>query len=176
MKLLKRVVLFVGLLCVPLIVLPLPGVAQVGVGIHIGAPPPYRIAAPPSVVVIPGTYVYVVPEIEADIFFYSGNWYRLYQGRWFNARSYNGPWIYVPDPRVPPALVQLPPDYHQIPRGWRRIPYGQLTKNWATWEHNRYWEKDRDWREGWHGKPQEKREGGQGRFEGRPSEHGHDRD
>ena len=68
-------------------------------------------------VVIPGTYVYMVPDIGADIFFYSGNWYRLHQGRWFSAGSYNGPWIYVPDPRVPRALVQLPPDYRQHPTG-----------------------------------------------------------
>ena len=86
-------------------------------GINIGPPPPYRIAAPPSVVVIPGTYVYMVPDIGADIFFYGGNWYRLHQGRWFSAGAYNGPWMYVPDPRVPRALGQLPPDYRHIPPG-----------------------------------------------------------
>ncbi len=182
MALLKRSLFLVGFFCAPLFFAPLPGFAQVSVGVHIGPPPPYRIAAPPSVVVIPGTYVYMVPDINADIFFYGGNWYRLHEGHWFNARSYSGPWMYVPDPRVPRALVQLPPDYRSIPPGWRRIPYGQLRKNWAGWERGHYWENDRDWKAGWHGRPEE----GRGRLEGRPGEergrdrehgeHGHERE
>lgn len=39
MALLKRFLLLAGLLIVPLIVLPLPSIAQVSVGIHIGPPP-----------------------------------------------------------------------------------------------------------------------------------------
>jgi hypothetical protein len=181
MDLLKRVLLLAGLLIVPLIVLPLPSIAQVGVDIHIGPPPPYQIAAPPPVVVIPGTYVYMVPDIGADIFFYSGSWYRLHQGRWFNARAYNGPWMYVPDPRVPRALVLLPPDYRRIPPGWRRIPYGELRKNWAGWERGHYWEKDPGWKTGWHGRPEGRPEERRGRPEGKPGErrggeHGHERE
>ncbi len=170
MDLLRRALLLAGLLFLSLIVLPLPGIAQVGVGVRIGPPPPYRIAAPPPVVVIPGTYVYVVPDIDTDIFFFDGYWYRLYQNAWFSARSYNGPWIFVPGPRVPRALVELPPDYRRIPPGWRRIPYGQFRKNWADWERNRYWDRDRDWKAGWHGRPEERREEGRGRPEGRPGE------
>jgi len=162
MDLLKRSLLLAGLLCAFFIVVPLPGIAQVNAGVHIGSPPPYRTGAPPPVVVIPRTYVYFIPDIDADIFFYAGNWYRLYQGHWFSARSYSGSWSYVPDPgvpralarlphgikwetpdsftKVPRALVQLPPDYRHIPPGWRRIPYGQLRKNWAGWERDHYWE------------------------------------
>ena len=175
MDLLKRCLLLAGLLVVPLIVLPIPSIAQVSIGVHIGPPPAYRIAAPPPMIVLPGTYVYMVPDIDADIFFYAGNWYRLFEGRWFNARSYNGPWIYVPDPRVPRALVQLPPDYRRIPPGWRRIPYGQFRKNWAGWERDRYWDRDRDWRAGWHGRPEgkpEERRGRPGEERGRGGEHG----
>ena len=170
MDLLKRCLLLAVLLTVPLIVLPPPGNAQVSVGVRIGPPPPYRIPAPPQVVVIPGTYVYMVPDIDADMFFYGGYWYRLYEGRWFSAGAYNGPWVYAPDPRVPRPLLQLPPDYRRIPPGWRRIPYGQLRKNWAGWERNHYWEKDRDWKAGWHGRPEGRPEEGRGHPEGRPGE------
>ncbi len=165
---------------------PASGHRPGGISVRIGPPPMYRIAAPPSMVVIPGTYVYVVPDIDADIFFCAGTWYRLYQGHWFSGRGYGGPWIYVPDPRVPRALLELPPDYRHIPPGWRRIPYGQFRKNWAAWERDRYWDRDRDWHEGWHGRPEERRDEGRGRFEGRPEEerdrgeghgdHGHDRE
>jgi hypothetical protein len=166
MTFVKRIVLVAGFLCAGWALLPSHCPAQVSVNIHIGPPPSYRIAAPPPVIVIPGTYVYVVPDIGTDIFFYDGFWYRLYDGHWFNGRSYNGPWAYMPDPRVPRALMELPPDYRRVPPGWRRIPYGQFKKNWAGWEQNRYWDKDQGWREGWHGKPEEKRD----RFEGRPGE------
>jgi hypothetical protein len=172
MALLRRCLMPIGLLFMFLIVFPLAGVAQVSLAIHIGSPPPYRFAAPPEVAVIPGTYVYAVPDIGMDVFFYSGDWYRPYEGRWFRARSYNGPWAYCPDPRVPRALVELPQEFHRIPPGRHRIPYGQLKKNWAGWERDRYWEKER----GWHGRPEERREEGREHFEGRPEgEHGHDR-
>ena len=154
---------------------------QVQVNINIGPPPKYVVAAPPPVVVIPGTYVYAIPDLAVDILFYSGSWYRRHEGHWFSARSYNGPWVYIAPPRVPRVLIELPPDYRRVPPAYRRIPYGQFKKNWGRWERERYWEKDREWREGWHGKPEgrggELREEEHGRPEGRGGEErgrGHD--
>jgi len=117
-----------------------PGSADVDVNIGINIPP-VVVAAPPAVVVIPGTYAYFVPDVSADIFFYHGYWYRPYQGRWFRAGSYNGPWGYIAPARVPGVLVHLPRDYHHIPPGHDRIPYGQLKKNWGKWEREKYWDK-----------------------------------
>jgi hypothetical protein len=168
---LNRCLLFVGLLFGLLVIFPFPGGGQVSVDVHIGPPPPYRIAAPPPVVVIPGTYVYAVPDIETDILFYSGYWYRPHGGHWFRARSYNGPWAYWPDPRVPRALLELPPDYRRLPPGYRRIPHREFKSNWARWERDRYWERDRGWREGRH---EERREEKREHLEGRPGE-GHGR-
>jgi len=50
------------------------------------------------VAVIPGTYVYVVPDINTEILFYHGYWYRPSAGRWYWARTYNGPWLTLPPP------------------------------------------------------------------------------
>lgn len=151
---------------------PLAGIAQVSLDIHIGAPPPYRFAAPPDVVVIPGSYVYTVPAIGMDVFFFSGSWYRPHEGRWFRGSSYNGPWRYCPDRQVPRAVIELPPNYRSLPPGQRRIPYGQFKKNWAAWQRDRYWDKDRAWQEG-RGRPEERREGGPGHSdERRGPEHG----
>jgi hypothetical protein len=88
---------------------------NVNVGIRIPPPPPFLIPAPPPVVVIPRTYVYAVPEIEVDILFYHGYWYRPHQGHWYKSRSYNGPWAYLPPRSVPRPLIHLPPDYHRMP-------------------------------------------------------------
>ena len=179
----RRLLLF-GSLLVLLITAPCAADAQVSVGIQIGPPPPFPIAGPPPVVVIPGTYIYEIPDIDADIFFFSGFWYRLYGGHWFRARSYNGPWGFWPDARVPRALITMPPWYRNVPPGYRRIPYGDFRRNWQTWQRTHYWSKDPGWRGGgWHGGPggpQERHEGvhggpqerheGPGRPEGRPGE------
>jgi hypothetical protein len=178
-KLLVVALIFFMSLAIP----AFPAAAAVSLDVRIGPPQPYRFAAPPQVVVIPGTYVYVVPDIDADIFFFSGYWYRPSGGHWFRATSYNGPWVYCPDPSVPAALVQLPPDYHSAPVGYRRIPYADLRRNWRMWDRDRYWDRDRDWNEGWHGRGEGRREERRDRFDGRShegrdferGEHGHDR-
>jgi len=173
----RRCLIPAGLLLMVLITRPFEVVAQVSLDIHIGAPPPYRFAAPPDVAVIPGTSVYAVPDTGVGIFFYSGGWYRSYEGRWFRGRSYNGPWVYCPDHRIPRALVALPPDYRRIPPGHHRIPYGQLKKHWAAWERDGYWEKDGGPQEGWHGRTEERQEAKRERFEDKhEKERGHGRD
>ncbi len=128
-------------------------VAGVQVELNFGLPA-VVIHTPPPVVVIPGTYVYMVPDIGISILFYQGYWYRPYEGRWFRADSYNGPWVYIEPYRVPAALVELPPDYWRLPPGFHRIPYAEFRGNWERWEHERHWDRDRDWRAGVHGRPE----------------------
>jgi hypothetical protein len=118
---------------------------SVGVGINL---PAYRFAAPPPMVVIPGTYAYFAPEATVDIVFYQGYWYRPYEGRWFRARAYNGPWGILAPARVPRVLIDLPPDYRHAYREHPRIGYRDFNKNWRRWERDRHWERDERWRAG----------------------------
>ncbi len=90
------------------IVVPVP--TQAGVDIAVSLPPPIVFAAPPEVVVIPETYVYAVPGIEEDIFFYNGWWWRPWQGRWYRSRNYSSGWGYY---------RSVPSFYRRIPPGWR---------------------------------------------------------
>jgi len=113
---------------------------NVDIGVNI-ALPPLAFPAPPEVVVIPGTYVYFVPGIEADVFFYHGYWYRPYRDYWFRARAYNGPWVGMVSSRVPRVLVSLPPDFRHVPPGYRHVPYGELRGHWRAWERDRYWDR-----------------------------------
>ena len=123
-----------------------------GTQVDINVPPPeYVFPNPPQVAVIPGTYVYVVPDIDVDILFYHGSWYRPYAGRWYFAQFYNGPWVYLDPVRVPRVLLVLPPNYRTVPPRYPRIPFGYLLRNWARWERERYWHRNREWREGWRG-------------------------
>jgi hypothetical protein len=114
---------------------------KINVGINVPPPPPLVIPAPPPVIVIPNTYVYFPTEVEADILFYHGYWYRPYHERWYRSGSYKGPWVYIVPERVPPAVLHLPPNYRHVPPGHERIPHGQLKKNWRTWEREKHWDK-----------------------------------
>lgn len=148
----KRSVFFAGaaimLLCLSVLSARSEARVDVSVGINI---PAYRFAAPPPVVVIPGTYAYFAPDAAVDIVFYHGYWYRPYEGRWYRAKGYNGPWAHLAPARVPRVLIDLPPDYRHAYRDYRRIEYRDFHRNWGKWERSRYWEKDERWREGRHG-------------------------
>ncbi len=113
---------------------------NVNVGINL---PPYRFAAPPNLVVIPGTYVYMIPDIDIDVFFYQGYWWRPYKGRWYRSMDYKGRWHYIEPKRIPRRLRALPQDYrfHLSPDRYERIPHGQVKKNWKKWEKERYWDR-----------------------------------
>jgi hypothetical protein len=120
---------------------------NINVGINAPPPPPLAIPAPPPMFVIPGTYIYFAPEVDVNIFFYQGHWYRPYRGHWYRSRVYDGKWVYVAPRRVPRVLLDLPPDFRRVPPGYRHIPYRDVRKNWKAWEREKYWERHggRDW-------------------------------
>jgi len=118
------------------------------VNISIGPPPPVVIQSPPPMAVIPGTYVYMAPNVGIDILFYHGYWYRPHEGHWFSAPSYNGPWAHVAPAGVPRAILDLPPGYRRLPPGYQRIPYEHVKGNWEKWEREKHWHQDKDWRGG----------------------------
>lgn len=111
---------------------------HVGVGINL---PVYTFAAPPELVVIPGTYAYTVPDAGVDIIFHHDYWYRPFEGRWYRSRHYNGPWVFIDRHRVPGFFLNLPPDYRRHHPGYERISYGHFKKNWRTWERDRHWDR-----------------------------------
>lgn len=125
---------------------------RVDVGVSIPLPPGIVFSSPPEMVVIPETYVYVVPDVDVDIFFYGGWWWRPWDGRWYRSQSYNSGWAYY---------QSVPTFYREIPSGWRndyrqrrwgghpwnyqRIPHQQVQQNWSGWEKNKHWEKQNTW-------------------------------
>jgi hypothetical protein len=134
------------------IVVPIRTMAGVNVSIGISLPPPIVFAAPPEVIVIPDTYVYVVPAIDVDIFFWNGWWWRPWEGRWYRSHYYDRAWAYY---------NTVPSFYFDVDPGWRgyyrdhnwyghrwnyeRIPHVRLQKNWRSWQNNRHWERQVTW-------------------------------
>lgn len=135
-----------------LLAFPLPMTAGADVGISISLPPLILFSGPPVMVVIPETNVYVVPDVDGEIFFYNGWWWRPWDGRWYRSRNYRSGWVYY---------QSVPTFYRGIPPGWRndyrnhrwqghqwnyqRIPHQQVQQNWRTWEKGRHWEKQNTW-------------------------------
>lgn len=120
----------------------LPAAAAVAVDVKVSVPlPRIVIKAEPVLVVVPGTYVYAAPDVDADLVFYQGFWYRPYGGHWYRSDDYNGRWVAVPDHGVPVAVSKLPPNWKRVPPGHERMPYGHVKSNWSSWERDRHWER-----------------------------------
>jgi len=135
-----------------LLVSPAQTMARGEAGISVSLPPLIVFAAPPVVVVIPETYVYAVPDLDVEIFFYNGWWWRPWEGHWYRSRHYDSGWAHY---------QRVPSFYAGIPSGWRndyrahrwgghqwnyqRIPHQQLQRSWSSWQKNRHWEKQQTW-------------------------------
>lgn len=136
----KWVVVFLGVAAGAAVVVSVPTRSHAGVNVSINIPLPGLVfVAPPAMAVVPGTYVYVAPEADADLFFYQGYWYRPYNGRWYVSVDFNGPWGSIAFNHVPQALINLPPAY-RVPPAYARMPYGMVRRNWRTWEEERHWD------------------------------------
>jgi len=142
--------LFRTMLLALLFIFPVPSMA--GVDVSISLPPLIVFSAPPAMVVIPETYVYVVPDADVEIFFYDGWWWRPWEGRWYRSRHYDSGWGYY---------RRVPSFYSRIPRSWRNdyrehrwggrpwnyqpIPHQQVERNWSSWKKDNHWEKQQTW-------------------------------
>ncbi|OGP66635.1 MAG: hypothetical protein A2031_09680 [Deltaproteobacteria bacterium RBG_19FT_COMBO_43_11] len=147
--------LFFGTMLLALvIVVPISTMAmgRVDVGVSIPLPPPIIFPGPPQLVVIPETNVYAVPDVDVDVFFYGGWWWRPWEGRWYRSQRYDSGWSHY----------QGTPSFHRsVPSGWRndykqrrwkgqqwdhqRVPHQQAQQNWSRWEKDRHWEKQNNW-------------------------------
>ncbi|PKN52736.1 MAG: hypothetical protein CVU55_05790 [Deltaproteobacteria bacterium HGW-Deltaproteobacteria-13] len=131
------------------ILVPASAIAEVSVHINIPLPPPIIFPAPPGLVVIPETNVYAVPDVQDDIFFSAGWWWRPWQGRWYRSHYYDRGWAYY---RGTPSFHRsIPPSWRNDYRNnqWRgyrwehqRVPNQDLQRNWRGWERNRHWQQN----------------------------------
>ena len=145
--------LFGTMLFALVIVVPISTMAAVDINVNISLPPPIVFQAPPDVIVMPDSNdVYVVPNIDIDMFFWNGWWWRLWEGRWYRSHYYNRGWRYYKN---------VPSFYFDVDPGWRgyyrdhnwyghrwnyeRIPYQQLQQNWKSWQNDRHWERQGTW-------------------------------
>jgi len=156
--------LFFGVMLLALVIgVSIPTMTRAEVNVSIVLPPPIVFSQPPELIVLPDTYVYVVPDINEEIFFYDGFWWRPWEGRWYRSPYYDRGWAYYNN---------VPSFYFDVDPGWRgyyrdhnwyghrwnyeRIPNQQLQQNWKSWDTNRHWEKQGTWGvQGYQPRPQQ---------------------
>ncbi len=118
---------------------------HVGIGIPL---PSISFHAAPTLVALPGSYAYAVPDYEAEIFFYDGFWWRPWEGRWYRSSYYDRGWE---------TYGSVPVFYSGIPRDWRtryrnhdwdgrrweheRVNYNDVERNWSSWKRDRHWDR-----------------------------------
>jgi len=95
------------------------GAANVNVGINVGVPlpPPIVVAAPPQLVVVPGSPVYYAPRVEQNYFVYDRRPYTFHDGHWFVAAAPGRPWTLIATERVPRPILAVPVTYYKVPPG-----------------------------------------------------------
>jgi hypothetical protein len=78
--------------------------------------PSLGFSSEPDIVAVPGARgVYYVQDANSDVYRYGNNWYLNYNGDWYRANNYNGPWVFVGYRSVPREVYSVPPQYR---RGW----------------------------------------------------------
>jgi hypothetical protein len=132
---------------------PIPSMAGVEVGVQISLPPLITFAAPPEVIVLPDTNdVYVAPDINVDLFFWNGWWWRPWEGRWYRSHYYDRGWVYYS--HVPSFYFDLDPgwrgyyshhDWYGHRWNYERIPTKRLQQNWKSWHKDQHWERRGTW-------------------------------
>ena len=148
----KKLILATTLWALSMIV-PGPAPAAVDISIGISLPPLFVLQAPPAVIVLPDTHnVYVVPDVDVDIFFWNGWWWMPWEGRWYRSSHYDRGWLYYNS--VPSFYFDVDPGWrrHYRDRNWyghswhyERIPHQRLQQSWKSWHDNRHWERRGTW-------------------------------
>jgi hypothetical protein len=109
-------------------------------------PPPIPFLAPPSMVVLPETEVYVAPDFDQDLYFYQGFWWRPWGGRWYRSLNYDSGWEFYYG--VPGWYGGVYPRWRDNYRNhmwggqrwdYRSVPYGDVRTNWKSWQSSGYW-------------------------------------
>jgi hypothetical protein len=149
----KRLIFGTILLVAVAMVAPLPTLAEVNINIGIPLPPPIVFTAPPDVVVLPETNgVYVDPDIDVDLYFWNGFWWRFWEGRWYRSAYYDRDWNYYES--VPSFYFDIDPHWRYYYRNhtwyghrwnYERIPYDRFQRNWKGWQTNKSWGGQKTW-------------------------------
>ncbi|MBU1425435.1 MAG: hypothetical protein KKH12_01645 [Gammaproteobacteria bacterium] len=96
----------------------------------------------PDLVVVPGYPVYYAPQVEANLFFYDGDYWVYQDDNWYESSWYNGPWVLVEPDFVPVFILRIPVRFYRRPpayfHGWVFDAPPRWGEHWGhDWERRR---------------------------------------
>ncbi len=127
-------------IAIALLIIPCLAQAQVSININIPLPPPIVFSAPPELVILPETEVYVAPDYDQDLYFCQGFWWRFWLGRWYRSLYYDSGWEFYHG--VPRWYAGVYPRWRENYRNhlwgghrwdYRSVHYNDVRTNWKTW-------------------------------------------
>ncbi|ADE13034.1 hypothetical protein [Sideroxydans lithotrophicus] len=99
----------------------------------------------PDFVLVPGYPVYYAPQLEANLFFYDGEYWLYQDDSWYVSTWYNGPWWLVDPDDVPVFILRVPVRYYRMPPVYFQVWLSNEPPHWGEhWGHE--WEQRRS---GW---------------------------
>ncbi len=85
-------------------------------------PPDLRLTSEPALVRVPGGNAWYASTLsDADLYRVGNTWYVLYNGNWFRADNYRGPWTQIQTGTVPTDVMNAPAAYRRYDRATGRI-------------------------------------------------------
>jgi hypothetical protein len=131
--------LFTGCLITATASVPRPVVRAT---VRVISPPAVVVVEDPDLIVIPGTYVYWL-DGQDDVYFYGGIWWRSWDGYWYRADGYAGPWVRIDLGYVPYPVMHLPYNWRQKYYNAPRVRWTEAHHNWKSWENKKHWEQNK---------------------------------
>jgi len=118
-----------------------PAAAQAQVRVNIGI----NLPGPPQLVAVPAApAIEYAPRVDANYFFYDGQYWVFSSGAWYASRGYNGPWYSVRPDLIPRPLLAVPVQYYRRPPvAWRRWPR-ERAPHWEAHYGRRWQEREHE--------------------------------
>lgn len=110
-----------------------------------------NISAYPQMVLVPGYPVYYAPEVQANYFFYDGQYWLYENDNWYKSPWYDGPWERMGPEEVPDVILQIPIRYYVAPPtfffSWIITDHPHWGEHWGhDWERRRHgWDRHDAW-------------------------------
>ena len=93
----------------------------------------------PEMQPIPDSPVYYAPDVDANYFYYDGQYWDYYNDAWYTSTWYNGPWAYVEPIYVPTYVLWVPIRFYRRPpvffRRWNPAAPPHWAERWGrSWQ------------------------------------------
>ena len=75
--------------------------------------PAITFSTQPTIETVPGSEVSYIKDTDYDMYRVGSDWYMNYNGNWYRASNYTGPYVVVETTTVPTAVISVPVNYRK---------------------------------------------------------------